>query len=361
MSDEALLFAVSSVYRTIMRTQSSDVAQAPCEAVEVFAPARLHLGFLDLNGGLGRRFGSLGLTIDGIGTHLTVTRAAAASRREPPPQRAQRILDALTEGRFAALGPLTLSVAATIPEHVGLGSGTQLGLAVASAVAALAGESLSARALAPLVERGARSGIGIGAFETGGFLVDGGKASEDAPAPIIARAIFPPEWRVILIFDAQGRGLSGPAEIAAFQALPSFPETMAAQLCRLTLLRLLPGFAEADFASVADSIGEIGARLGDYFAPVQGGRYASPRVAASLEWLRGEGFSGIGQSSWGPTGFVLVADRVAAQALQSELVRRFGASGALSFRVCAGRNRGAEISRTAPAREFAASAAKSRW
>ncbi len=27
----------------------------------MFAPARLHLGFLDLNGGLGRRFGSLGL------------------------------------------------------------------------------------------------------------------------------------------------------------------------------------------------------------------------------------------------------------------------------------------------------------
>src|SRR5260221_11827542 len=98
MSDEALLFAVSSVYRTIMRTQSSDVAQAPCEAVEVFAPARLHLGFLDLNGGLGRRFRRLGLTLDGIGTRLPGARGAAASRREPPPPPGQPKPHAPTEG-----------------------------------------------------------------------------------------------------------------------------------------------------------------------------------------------------------------------------------------------------------------------
>jgi beta-ribofuranosylaminobenzene 5'-phosphate synthase len=340
-----------------MRTQSSDVAQSPCEAVEVFAPARLHLGFLDLNGGLGRRFGSLGLTIDGIGTRLTVTRGAAAGRREATSPRAQRMLDTLNAGRFAALGPLGIRIETAIPEHAGLGSGTQLGLAIAAGVAALAGESLSPRALASLVERGARSGIGIGAFDTGGFLVDGGKAADDTPAPIIARAIFPPAWRVILIFDAEGRGLSGAAEIAAFQALPAFPEAMAAQLCRLTLLRLLPGLHEADFAPFADSIGEIGARLGDYFAPVQGGRYASPRVAAALDWLRGEGFSGIGQSSWGPTGFVFVADRDEAQAVQNALAQRFGAEGALSFRVCAGRNRGAELRRLSPTRELAESTA----
>ncbi|HEX3499095.1 MAG TPA: beta-ribofuranosylaminobenzene 5'-phosphate synthase family protein [Stellaceae bacterium] len=336
------------------------MAQGPCEAVEVFAPARLHLGFLDLNGGLGRRFGSLGLTIDGIGTLLTVMRDAAAGRHEATPQRAQRMLDALSAGRFAALGPLAVRIEAAIPEHVGLGSGTQLGLAVAAGVAAFAGESVSARALAPLVERGARSGIGIGAFETGGFLVDGGKAADDAPAPIVARAIFPSEWRLVLIFDAEGRGLSSSAEIAAFQALPPFPEAMAAQLCRLTLLRLLPGLGNADFAAVADSIGEIGARLGDYFAPVQGGRYASPRVAAVLEWLRGEGFSGIGQSSWGPTGFVFVADRVEAQELQTTLAQHFGASGALSFRICSGRNRGAEIRRLSATHELAASEAAAR-
>src|SRR5258705_5052937 len=124
-SDESLLFAVPSVYRTAMRTQSPDVAQGPCEAVEVLAPARLHLGFLDLNGGLGRRFGSLGLTIDGIGTRLTIARTSQASPHKAAPRRAQRMLDALTTGRFATLGPLALDIEVAIPEHVWLCSGTR--------------------------------------------------------------------------------------------------------------------------------------------------------------------------------------------------------------------------------------------
>jgi beta-ribofuranosylaminobenzene 5'-phosphate synthase len=44
-------------------------------AVRVVAPARLHLGFLDLHGGLGRKFGSLGVTLDEPRTALTVRRA----------------------------------------------------------------------------------------------------------------------------------------------------------------------------------------------------------------------------------------------------------------------------------------------
>ncbi|MGH6945016.1 MAG: beta-ribofuranosylaminobenzene 5'-phosphate synthase family protein, partial [Geminicoccaceae bacterium] len=44
-------------------------------AVTVCAPARLHLGFLDLHGGLGRRFGSIGLTLEDIATRLRATPA----------------------------------------------------------------------------------------------------------------------------------------------------------------------------------------------------------------------------------------------------------------------------------------------
>jgi beta-RFAP synthase len=327
-----------------MATPTLEQFQGPSDAVGVFAPARLHLGFLDLNGDLGRRFGSLGLALDGIGTRLTLSRAREPRVEPATADRARRLVTTLG-GRHTTLGPLDLTLHETIPEHVGLGSGTQLGLAIAAGMAALAGQPVSARALAPLVERGARSGIGIGAFETGGFLVDGGRGAGDAPAPIIARLEFPPLWRVILISDDGNRGLSGAAESAAFRDLPSFPAEASAQLCRLTLLRLLPGLAEAEFAAVAESLGEIGARVGDHFAPVQGGRYASPRVARILEWLAGAGFAGIGQSSWGPTGFVLVASPDEAHSLRDDLARRFGADDALSFRICAGRNRGAEIRR----------------
>jgi hypothetical protein len=43
-------------------------------AITVKVPARLHLGFLDLNGGLGRRFGGIGLAVSDLGTSLTIQR-----------------------------------------------------------------------------------------------------------------------------------------------------------------------------------------------------------------------------------------------------------------------------------------------
>src|SRR5262249_44739505 len=160
-------------------------------------------------------------------------------------------------------------------------------------------------------------------------------------APMAARPECPPAWRVVLIFDGERRGLSGAAETAAFAALPAFPEALSGRLCRLTLMQLLPALAEHDFAAAAQAIGEIQARVGDHFAPAQGGRYASPRVAAALDWAARAGNVGIGQSSGGPTGFVLAAGEGHARELEGELARRFG--GELSFRVCAARNRGATI------------------
>ena len=120
---------------------------------------------------------------------------------------------------------------------------------------------------------------------------------------------------------------------------------------------------EADFAAFAKSVGEIGSLLGDYFAPVQGGRYSSPAVAAVLRWLAEAGYAGVGQSSWGPTGFVFVEDPLEAQALEGELTRRFAGGGTLAFHACAGRNRGAEIRRMAgkPLSAGAAARASTGW
>jgi len=333
-----------------MSRQSRDPDGAACAAVEVEAPARLHLGFLDLDSTLGRRFGSIGLAIDGIATRLRVVSGGPARREDG---RLSELVARLSSC-FGLAAPVAATLEEAIPQHVGLGSGTQLRLAAAAALAALAERPDGARDLATFVERGARSGIGIAAFETGGFLVDGGKSSEEAPAPIVARAEFPPGWRLVLVLDAERRGLSGAAERAAFAALPAFPAAAAARLCHVALLRLLPGLAEADFAAVADAVGEINARVGDHFAAVQGGRYASPRVAAVLDWLGRNGFRGTGQSSWGPTGFVLVPDEAEAAALCRRLEASFANTGALTFRVCGGRNRGAIIREIAAAPRRAA-------
>ena len=73
-------------------------ASFPTASVTVTAPARLHLGFLDLNGGLGRRFGSIGLAIGGLQTRLTISVAERSERVEivgPERDRVQRHLDTM--------------------------------------------------------------------------------------------------------------------------------------------------------------------------------------------------------------------------------------------------------------------------
>ena len=48
--------------------------------VGVSAPGRLHLGFLDPSGSLGRAFGSLGLVIDGFTTDLELSASASSDQ-----------------------------------------------------------------------------------------------------------------------------------------------------------------------------------------------------------------------------------------------------------------------------------------
>ena len=58
-----------------------------------------------------------------------------------------------------------------------------------------------------------------------------------------------------------------------------------------------------------------------------------------MEWLRGRGVRGAGQSSWGPTAFAVVGDTDEAETLAAAARRRYGES--VAAVVTCGRNRGA--------------------
>jgi beta-RFAP synthase len=300
------------------------------------------MGFLDLNGSRGRRFGSVGLTLDDLGVALTAERAPGLSVSGPQAARAERLARGWLE-RQGLPESCRISVAMAIPEHVGLGSGTQLAIAVGVALAELFGRDASVREMAALYDRGQRSGIGIGAFEQGGFLVDGGKGARDTPPPVVTRIEFPAEWRVLLVFDHARRGLHGERELAAFRALPEFPESTSALLCRLMLMQGLPALIERELDVFGRAISELQRVIGDYFAPAQGARFTSPRVAEALAWLQGEGCAGVGQSSWGPTGFAIVESEVRAQSLALAASARWRDGAELQFVVCRARNRGGEV------------------
>jgi beta-ribofuranosylaminobenzene 5'-phosphate synthase len=324
------------------RPRAPKSARSPAGAVRVIAPARLHLGFLDLNGSLGRRFGSIGLAIDEPRTELVLRRAPTFKAEGPDRERALKALQRYAEA-FSCHGAFELDIQSAIPRHSGLGSGTQLALAVGAALMALEGRDHTPGELGELVDRGARSAIGMGAFESGGFIVDGGRGQRDHAPPILMRADFPESWRTLLIMDTNTTGVHGDAEAQAFARLPCLPEAASAHVCRLVLMQLAPALMECDIATFGAALSEIQSIVGGHFAAAQGGApWTSPAVGRIASKLKEAGAFGIGQSSWGPTGFAFAPSQENAQHLYATLVGAARAEG-LEIRIARGRNRGATI------------------
>ncbi len=320
---------------------------------QVRTGARLHLGFLDLAGDYGRRFGSLGLAIDGFETCVRLRFADADRAEGAERDRTLALLRRLRDlhglggdlhglggGLHGLGGGLAAEVVAAIPAHAGLGSGTQLALALARAFRKLHSLGVDTRADAAALTRGARSGVGVALFDRGGFVLDGGRgATTDVPSPL-AHLSFPRDWRVVLLRDDSAAGAYGATERAAFAKLPPFPAAAAADICRRVLMQVLPGVAEADFRAFGEGITAIQARLGDHFATAQGGgRFTSARVSEVAAVLAEAGAIGLGQSSWGPTGFVFARDPDEA-AHWAQFAR---SAGEVSVAIHSSRETGAEI------------------
>jgi len=327
-------------------TQSRNAreAQTPVRQARVTTTARLHFGFLDPSGRGTRPFGSFGLSLDQPKTRLTLMPARTFQVSGPERERAERYLKSIARscGIEAAY---KLHIEEAIPPHAGLGSGTQLALAVGSAFAALEALSLDPQEIAARLGRGARSGIGIATFAQGGAVLDGGPREDGLPK-LISRLPFPAEWRVLLIFDAKSSGLAGAGETAAFDALPDFPESKTGELCRRIVQGALPALADADFKTFCGHVGYLQACMGEYFAPLQGGPFASQWVGETLAWLRSDGVIGLGQSSWGPTGFAFAASAAEGEALLGRVRAQVRHPG-LSFALAQGRNEGAKIETSA--------------
>lgn len=281
--------------------------------------ARLHFGLFS-HGQTGRReFGGIGLMIDRPAFRV---RAAPAPADEllcgPWQSRVESLLTRLRAGR--SVGALRLEVVEAPPAHAGLGSGTQLGMAIAKIVSLLAGESDMAPAeLARRSGRGLRSALGLHGFQSGGLLVEAGHRRAGEISPLVARVAIPDAWRFLLIRPRGAAGLSGTDEAGGFAKLAPMPLATTERLCRIALTEIVPAFMECDCDAAGAAIGEFGRLIGEYFAPVQGGVFADSRMRRLEPWLKQHRLEGYGQSSWGPTLFVLCPHSEFAQRLASDL------------------------------------------
>jgi beta-ribofuranosylaminobenzene 5'-phosphate synthase len=295
--------------------------------------SRLHFGLLSpaapeslpRTGAGPRRFGGVGLMVEAPSLSLSMRPANSWSAKGPLGERAlsfvRRFMKDLPEGLLA---PQCLLIEQAPPEHAGFGVGTQLGLAVGRALASLANcKDLSIIDLARRVGRGVRSGLGVHGFAQGGFLVEAGKRDTESISPLVTRVDFPDSWRVVLVLPSRQPSLHGDAEVRAFQNLKT-KSSETDYLCRLILLGLLPALIERDIEVFGEALHEFNARAGKAFALTQGGVYANAQVAEVIEFARGQGVIGVGQSSWGPAVFAITADEEQANFLAIRCRRHFG-------------------------------------
>jgi beta-ribofuranosylaminobenzene 5'-phosphate synthase len=298
-------------------------------SVLVEAPARLHFGVLDLRGRLGRCFGGLGAAIPSPSLLLEAAPADSITAHGPDAERAIEFA-----GRFLShhqlSGGVRLTIHRTIPSHVGLGSGTQLGLAVARALAELKGLSTNPAELARATARGKRSAIGTWTFALGGFIVEGGrKPGTEELAPLLARFPIPGTWHCVVAVPSGRRGLSGDAEARAFEELPSPPDREVERVSHLVLMQLLPALVEADLPSFGQALSAVQRITGSWFAGQQGGVFAPGETERLISSMADWGAAGVGQSSWGPAAYGLVDSADAGTELVQRVRRAMGEKGSV--------------------------------
>jgi beta-ribofuranosylaminobenzene 5'-phosphate synthase len=298
-------------------------------SVRVEAPARLHLGMLDIAGGGSRRFGGLGVAVGRPATVIEASASAELSANGPDKARAFAVAHGCRHA-LGLTGGARIRVVEAIPRHVGLGSGTKLALAVAAAMAALDGRSLEPAALARAAGRGARSAVGLWTFLLGGLVVEGGvRPGIEQPGPLLARHAMPEHWRCVLVVPDAEPGLSGPAEEEAFGRLHP-DDGNRALVAQLVLTALLPGLADCDVTEFGAALTRIQRLVGDAFAPVQGGPF-HPRAAPLVDALLRHGAAGGGQSSWGPAVYGIVGSEEAGRELARRMEAEVGDGGCVEL------------------------------
>ncbi len=318
------------------------------DLIHITTPSRLHFSLIDLNGQLGRIDGGFGLAINEPKFEILVEPAdevlvESINYRE----RATSILKKL-QSTYQFPG-IKLRFNSEIPTHCGFGSGTQLSLGIASAVNMLYDLNLSITELAISVGRGGTSGIGIAAFERGGFIVDGGHkypeekssflpssaAGNISPPPILLRYDFP-DVPLLIVLPNCSR-IYGEAELELFRTLCPQPTSVATRLSHLLLLQILPAVIEKDmlsFGKALNAIQTFGWKRVEIDA--QGAE-----LQHTVDFLKENGALGAGVSSWGPA-ICAISEDIVKLKQKAETFLSSLPNGGTCFVTCAN-NTGAEI------------------
>lgn len=284
-------------------------------------PSRLHITLIDLNGTIGRIDGGVGLTIEepklilearsqdeGLDILFKESQSLSEELMKDYRDKIENTFRKITDFLKVDSG-FKFEVKKAYPAHSGLGSGTQLSLAAAKLILNLNDYNMNASQIAKIVGRGGTSGIGVRAFDHGGFIVDGGhkidekpdflpsSASKALPAPLIARYNFPQDWNVILAIPNVPAGASGQKEVNIFQDCCPVELGEVQKLSHLILMKMMPSVVEKDLDSFGSAVNEI-QDIGFKKIEVE---FQDTIINEIIENMRDAGAVGVGMSSFGPT------------------------------------------------------------
>ena len=308
--------------------------------IQIISPARLHFGFLEINNNQSDNLlGGIGLSIDKFHTKITMKKNAKIKVKGKSLNKASLFLNTFCRKREIKPN-FFLNIEKSSPQHIGLGSGTQLALSIGKAISDLNNLNLNIEKIGKILNRNYRSNVGLINFKYGGFLID--LKIKNKFFTSIDKVFFPEDWKIILIKDLK-QGLHGKSEIDAFKKIKKFPKKSNIRLTDLVLLKIYPSLIENNFNEFSKAITKLQNIMGSYFNVLQGGVFSSPTVSSVLRFLEKENVLGYGQTSWGPTGFSFFSNIKKAEQMKTKLKKRFSSCNNLEFIICSGKNSGADI------------------
>ncbi len=235
--------------------------------LEIITPSRIHVVLIDLNASIGRIDGSIGLALEKPSIKLLAEKSDEIIAEGPLKERAAEAAKEVLK-TLKIEGGIEINVKEAYPQHIGLGSGTQIALATGKAICDVYKKNLSVREIARIVGRGGTSGIGVAAFEHGGFILDGGhstkekkdflpsSASKASPPPLLARYEFP-DWKVALVIPKIKKEFYGRKEVNIFQRYCPISIADVRKLSHVILMKILPSLIEEDIETFGQGINEI--------------------------------------------------------------------------------------------------------
>lgn len=336
------------------------------ESIRVKTPSRLHLSLIDLNGSLRRVDGGLGVVLDRpnlvVEGHLRPGSTLTVAGDSPWVLVIHEVCQKIYAADPTLRRDVEIDLVRDIPAHVGLGSKTQLSMALAFILASLSDRAdlLFPEKLARLVGRGGTSGIGYKAFFEGGFILDGGhafgpgeekssflpsSASRAGPAPTLLRVDLPEHWRFVCVVPSGLEGAHDAHERNIFQESCPIPLAEVQKVSHLLLMKALPAVVTRDVENFGASLFALQS-MGFKNIEVN---LQVPMIKRLIHFLRDNGAYGAGMSSFGPIVYGLVDSEREAQVLAGR-VREFLGEVSHEIYVAAPNNHGAEIT-LPPARD----------